>query len=174
MKNDNENKLNQDEEDIQGGESGDSGQGGVAGEVRFRYKDSLSTTPRDDALPPTEIRRLLAVQHDLHKEYVNKQKLLRKERKALKAGHLRARQGPGSRRGHGAGRRSAYKQHPITSKAQFSGMDRQVIGLPNENLANTNDDKRNELENRLEHRLENRNELRYQNAPKFNPTPRPR
>ncbi len=173
MKNDNEN-IDQDEEDSKGGESGDTGQGGVAGEVRFRYKESLATTPRDDALPPTEIKRLLAVQHDRHKEYVNKQKLTRKDRKALKEGRLQIRQGPGSRRGHGAGRGSHYKQHPITNKAQFSGMDRQVIALPNENMANTNDDRRNELENRLENRLQNRNELRYQNTPKFNPTPRPR
>jgi len=173
MKNDNENKIDQDEESTQGGESGDTGQGGVTGAVHFRYQDSLATR-RDDALPPTEIRRLLTIHQDLHKEFVNKQKLTRKERKALKEGPrtLDSRQGYGSRYGHGAGRVSPYKQHPITSKAQFSGMDRQVIGLPNENLQNTNDDKRNELENRLEHRLENRNELRA--APKFNPVPRPR
>jgi hypothetical protein len=169
MKNDNENKIDQDEEGSQGGESGDTGQGGVTGAVHFRYQDSLSTR-RDDALPPTEIRRLLAIHQDLHKEFVNKQKLTRKERKALKEGRktLDGRRGYG----HGAGRVSIYKQHPITSKAQFSGMDPQVIGLPNENLQNTNDDKRNELENRLEHRLENRNELRA--TPKFNPVPRPR
>lgn len=171
MKNDNENKIDQDEEGSQGGESGDTGQGGVTGAVHFRYKDSLSTGPRDDALPPTEIKRLLAIHQDLHKEFVNKQKLTRKER-ALKEGRrtLDSRRGFGY--GHGAGRVSPYKQHPITSKAQFSGMDRQVVGLPNDNLQNTNDDKRNELENRLEHRLENRNELRA--APKFNPVPRPR
>lgn len=175
MKKDNENKIDQDEEGTQEGESGSTGQGGVAGEVRFRYHESLASKPRDDALPPTEIKRLLAIHHDLHKEYVNKQKLTRKERKALKEGIIKLAT-TANRLGHGQGkgRASSYKQHPITNKAQFSGMDRQVIGLPNENMSKTNDDKRKDLENRLENRHENRNELRYQNAPKFNPTPRPR
>jgi len=171
MSNDNEKKIDQDEEGKQDSGSGDLGE--IGGEIRFRYKDAMSIAPRDDVLPSSEIKRLLAVHKELHKERVDKQKVTRKERKTLKEGRTHFAAGDGLRSGYGSGQHSTYKQHPITNKAQFSGMDRQVISLPNENRAETNEEKRNDLENRLEHRLENRNELRRQNTPGFNPKPRP-
>lgn len=155
----------QDEEE--GSQTGESGQGGVAGEIRFRYKDAMSIDPRDDALSPSEAKRLLAVHKDLHKSYIDKQKQTRKERKQLKEGRasLTSRHDV-TARGAGKGRRySPYKRHPISSKAQFSGVDKQISGLPTENLAETNEQKRNELQNQ--------NRLTYQNAPRFNPKPRP-
>ncbi|MEO8400645.1 MAG: hypothetical protein ABI597_02465 [Gammaproteobacteria bacterium] len=159
-------KIIQDEDDSQGGETG---AGGVAGEIGFRFKDAMSIDPRDDALPPSEIKRLLAVHRELHKARVDKQKILRKERNALKQQGSKAQNRTGLGYGSGGGRYSPYKKHPISSKAQFSGVDRQVTGLPSENIADTNKEQRDELENRNELR----NELRYQNAPKFNPKPRP-
>ncbi len=174
MSEDDEKNKKYDEEESQTGESGQgdqggqTGQGGVAGEIRFRYKDAMSIEPRDDALPLSEINRLLAVHKDLHKAYVDKQKQTRKERKILKEGRasLTSRQdiGVGLRRG-GQGGNSRYKTHPISNKAQFSGVDRQISALPTENQANTNEEQRNDLENRYE--------LRLQNMPKFNPKPRP-
>lgn len=146
--------------------------GSSTGEIHFRYKDAMSVEPRDDVLPPSEIKRLLTVHKEIHKERVNKQKLARKERKALKEGRVARVAVNGVRAGRGGGgggRYSPYKQHPITQKAQFSGMDKQVIGLPSENQAQTNE----ELRDALENRLQNRNELRHQNTPKFNPKPRP-
>ena len=156
------------DQDEEGSQTGEGGQGGVAGEIRFRYKDAMSIDPRDDALPPLEVNRLLAVHKDLHKAYIDKQKQTRKERKQLKEGRasLTSREGLVVRaRGTGGGRYSPYKKHPISNRAQFSGIDRQISTLPTENLAETNEAKRNELENRYQ--------LRYQNAPKFNPKPRP-
>ena len=169
-----EKKLrNQDIPDEEEGGSGGESSGGSTGEIHFRYKDAMSVEPRDDLLPPSEIKRLLAVHKELHKDRVDKQKITRKERKALKEGRVTrvAEQGfrVGRGFGGGAGRYSPYKQHRIAQKAQFSGMDKQVIGLPSENRAETNEEQRDALENRLE----NRNELRFQNTPKFNPKPRP-
>jgi hypothetical protein len=151
----------------QGGQTGQGGQGGAAGEIRFRYKDAMSIEPRDDALPLTELNRLLAVHKDLHKAYVDKQKLTRKERKILKEGRasLTSRQDIGLGRGGSGGGHSNYKKHPISDKAQFSGVDRQISALPTKNQADTNEQQRADLENRLE--------LRHQNVPKFNPKPRP-
>jgi len=156
----------QDEEE--GSQTGEGGQGGAAGEIRFRYKDAMSIDPRDDALSPTEAKRLLAVHHDLHKSYIDKQRQTRKERKQLKEGRasLTARQDVAARAGR-SGRYSPYKKHPISNRAQFSGVDRQISALPTENLAETNEQKKNELQNKLQNRLT------YQNAPRFNPKPRP-
>jgi len=153
----------QDEEE--GSQTGESGQGGVAGEIQFRYKDAMSIAPRDDALSPSEVKRLLAVHHDLNKSYIDKQRQTRKERKQLKEGRasLTSRQVVTARAGRGG--RSPYKKHPISNRAQFSGVDRQISALPTENLAETNEQKKNELQN--QHRLT------YQNAPRFNPKPRP-
>jgi hypothetical protein len=74
------------DQDEEGSQTGEGGQGGVAGEIRFRYKDAMSIAPRDDALPLHEVNRLLAVHKDLHKAYIDKQKQTRKERKQLKEG----------------------------------------------------------------------------------------
>jgi len=147
----------------------EEGSDGVAGEVRFRYKDAMSIDPRDDALPLPEANRLLAIHKDIHKSYVDKQKQTRKERKLLKEGRnsLTSRQSAdvALQAGVRGGRSSPYKKHPISNKAQFSGVDRQISSLPTENIAETNEQQRNELENR--------NELRHRNVPQFNPKLRP-
>ncbi len=145
-----------------GGE-GEEGKGGVAGEIRFRYRDAASLEPREDMLPESEIRRLLIVHRDLHKDRVDKQKNLRKERAALKEGKLNIQNMNRQAMGMGGGGMSKYKRHPISNKAQFSGIDRQTIGIPTEFDAETNMEMRDKLENRLQLR----------NAPKFNPKPRP-
>ncbi|MBV9575449.1 MAG: hypothetical protein JO149_02365, partial [Gammaproteobacteria bacterium] len=67
-----------------------------------------------------------------------------------------------------AGANSQYKTHPtLANKAQFSGIDKEENPLPNENVAETNEAHRNELELAYQ--------LRYapENAPKhtFNPKP---
>jgi hypothetical protein len=159
-----------DEEKKSGGDEGESGETGgtSSGEIHFRYKDILSTVPRDDVLPDSEIKRLLIVHQDLHKDRVDKQKAVRKERQALKEGRTKVWTSYDEKRmgrGFSGGSSSPYKSHPITNKAQFSGIDRQVTSLPTENQAETNSDLRDQLEN------QNRNVLRH--SPKFNPKPRP-
>jgi len=150
----------------QGGEEGgEGGKGGKSGEIHFRYQDAMSLPQRDDLLPPEEIRRLLIVQKELHKSHVDKQKSTRKERTAIKEGRVQYDHRAGLRAGYGSG--SQFKKHWISNKAQFSGIDRQVVGVPTENRAETNEANRNELENRLQLRHAHRN------VPKFNPKPRP-
>ena len=71
-----------------------------------------------------------------------------------------------NRQGYGQGGESRYKNHPMLSdKAQFSGIDPQVNAVPNLNEAETNQDKRNELQ--YQYNLV----FRPENAPKFNPKP---
>ena len=156
------------EEDEQ---SGEGGQGGAGSAIEFRFKDAMSVQSRDDLLPPAEIDRLLLVHKELHKTLVNKQKATRKERQAMKEGRLnlttRYEAGGAFRAGVSAGRYSPYKQHPISQKAQFSGIDRQVTLLPTENVAETNPEPRNELQH--QHELQHR----HQHVPRFNPKPRP-
>ena len=135
--------FEQDEKGDQSGESGESGGGGIGGKVHFRYKDPASSLPRDDALPATEIKRLLIIQSELHKTRVDKQKQIRKERQEVKSGRKHIHRSDYSRR-HGAGRYSSYKKHPISNKAQFSGMDRQMSAIPSENIAETNAEQRQE------------------------------
>lgn len=162
------NDYNQwDEDDSQGGaggRSGEGGKGGKSGEVNFRFKTEIY---RDEQLPPGEIKRLLEIHKESHKAYVEKQKETRKERAFLKEGRKdlvdqhRARFGMGG----GGGSSSRYKKHPISNKAQFSGIDKQVSALPTENEANTNSELRNELENRYNYK--------HQPTRQFNPKPRP-
>src|SRR3990167_4745827 len=156
--------MNDKEKEGSDGESGECGKS--SGDIQFRYQDILSDGQRDDVLPKTEIKRLLVVHQDLHKERVDKQKLTRKERKAMKEGRVSL----ASNYHYGmkqaavrGGRASSYKSHPLTEKAQFSGIDRQVNFLPTENQGETNLEIKDKLENRY----------RLQHAPKFNPKPRP-
>lgn len=155
------------------GQSDDSGSlGGATGEVHFRYKDAMSTDPRDDQLSPAETTRLLSAHEAAQKARVDRQKQARKERQAQKEGRVTLRAahtGAGLRAGVGVGSRSSFKTHPISQKAQFSGMDRQIVPDINLNKRDINDERRSEVENRLE----NRNELRLQNAPRYTPTIRP-
>ena len=148
------------------GEGGTGTGGGAAGEIKFRYKDPYSVSPRDEQLPSEEIKRLLTIHKDQHKGQVDKQKQTRKERAALKEGKVLYNKQQNQGRGFGpGGRMSNYKSHPIALKAQFSGIDKQVSNLPNENEAKTNPE--------LQNRLENRNELRLGQRQTFNPKPRP-
>src|SRR4051812_27026629 len=77
----NEKNFLDDEEDTQRG-----GTGGQTGEVEFRYKDAMAVAKRDDVLPESEIKRLLIVHKDIHKERVDKQKATREARNAVKDG----------------------------------------------------------------------------------------
>lgn len=159
------------EKDEENKEGGSGGQGGQGGKIAYRYRDAMSLSPRDDALPPSEIKRMVAVHEDLHKAHVDKQKETRKERAAKKDNNVL--QQSINRQGHGAGgapRSSDYKQHPISQMAQFSGMDNKVVMIREKMEEVTNDKMRNELENRLENTLQNRLENRAE--PKFNPRPR--
>ncbi len=161
-KNKNEGAESNQQED----ESGTNG--GSTGEIRFHYQDPLSTPVRDDLLSPEERKRLLAAHKELHQGRVDKQRTTLKDRKLLKekgqAAVIQARLGRGG--GHGIGS-SPYKPHPISQKPQFSGIDKQVTAIPTENMAETNEEQRNELENRYQHKLG------YQHTKKFNPKPRP-
>lgn len=138
-------------------------QGGAGGKIEFRDFLSTGENKRDDLLSPEEKKRLLAVHQGEHEDRVKKQKELSEQRKALKDGKIPLQT---YRQGLMAGMSSQYKVNPVlANKAQFSGIDRQVNALPNENIAETNEEKRNELENQYR--------LRYapQSAPKFHPKP---
>lgn len=152
------------DDDSQGSQGSQGGQGGKTGKIGVRVKTEIS---RDDLLAPSEVRRLLQAHQNLHKSYVDKQKQLRKERAAIKEGRkdlaaqLRSQHGRG-----GSGGLSRYKKHPISNKAQFSGMDKQVSTLPTEFEAETNSEMRNDLENRYNYR--------FQPAPARRHLPKPR
>lgn len=144
---------------------GDEGEGGQGGAIQFRDWTLPSTSKqREEALPAGEIKRLLIVQQELHKTRVDRQKQTRKDYKALKEGRPHAKSQHGV--GHGV-RTSPYKAHPISHKAQFSGIDRQVTGIPTENQAETNAEMRNELQNRNE--LRQQHQLQYSSTPKMRP-----
>lgn len=146
-----------------GGESGtegESGTGGKSGQIEFRDFLATHDQTRDDQLPFEEKKRLLAVHKDTHEMRVKKQKELRDQRQAVKEGKISLQTYRQERGGQEKG------NHPIlANKAQFSGIDRKVTALPNENIAETNEDKRNELEYQYR--------LRYapENAPRFHPKP---
>jgi len=149
-------------------ESGDSGHSGGSSGVEFRF-DISPGERRDDLLSAEELKRLLKVHHDLHYDLVKKQKIERKNRNEIKEGKRPKVSNEYAVGNSGFGMNQGGKPHPISQKAYFSGIDKQVIGLQSENAANTNEGQKNELEARLE--LKNR--LQHRNAPKFNPTPRP-
>ncbi len=142
----------------------DTGQGGRAGELEFSDFLSSNSARRDDQLSADERKRLLSVHKDTHELRVKKQKELREQRQQLKDGKIPLqtyRQGM-----MGMGMNSQYKINPIlANKAQFSGVDHQVNSLPNEHVADTNAEMRDELELQYS--------LRYspENAPRFHPKP---
>jgi hypothetical protein len=162
MKNEYEDEKDDQDGQVGSGEEGKGGQtgGGQTGKIHFRFRDAASLPPRDDVLPPNEIKRLLIIHNDIHKNYVDKQKQTRKERAALKKGkkHLMGHQQIRGTHGGGA---SKYKKHPISNKAQFSGIDKQIIGIPTEFSAETN----LEMQEKLENRFVNRQ------VPRFHPKP---
>ena len=139
--------------------------GGQGGGIDFVDFTSTSVHTRDDLLSPEEKKRLLSTHKDINEVKVKQQKEKRDHYKDLKNGKI-------SLLAHRAGLAAQniiakFKANPIlANKAQFSGIDKTVSTLPNEALAETNEDKRNELQNELRH------QLGYQNTPKFNPKPR--
>jgi len=159
---------NNDQYDKEREEDSGEGRGGQSGKIVFKFKDAASLPPRDDVLPENEIKRLLIVHRALHKDYVDKQKLTRKERAALKEGKKNLETINRQALGQGGSSQSKFKKHPLSNRVQFSGMDKQTIGIPSEYDAETNPEMRDKLEQRLENRLQNRH------VPTFHPTPRPR
>ena len=118
------------DEDDERGESGHVGGSGV----EFRFDISPGEI-RDDLLSPEELKRLLKVHHDLHYDLVKKQKIERKNRNEIKEGKRPAVANNGYTTGNAGFGMNQGKQHPISKKAYFSGIDKQVIGLQSENLA---------------------------------------
>lgn len=159
--------LNHELDEAEGGsgETSESGQGGKSGQIEFRDFLASTESVRDDLLSGDEKKRLLSVHEIVHEARVKKQKALSEQRQAVKNGKISVHD---YRQGLNGGASSQYKANPaLANKAQFSGVDRQENPLPNENNADTNQEKRQELD--LQYRL------RYQpqNAPKFNPRPSP-
>lgn len=147
-----------------GGEEGEGGRGGKSGDIGGpRISIEIS---RDDLLAPSEIRRLLKNHGELHKGFVDKQKILRQDRAALKEGRKTLNQMRRAGLGMGGGNVSRFKKHPISDRAQFSGMmDSQVTLDPLKNDADTNAEARNENELKFN--------LRFQPQRTFNPKPSP-
>lgn len=143
----------------------DTGQGSKTGQVEFH--DFLTPGELRDELPPQEKKRLLAVHGDINIANVKKQKEKRDHYKALKEGKITLaehRQGLAER-----GMNSGFKPHFLSTTVQFGSgvIDSQNNPVPAEQMADTNEENRNELENAYR--------LRYapQNAPKFNPKLKP-
>lgn len=136
-------------DDEEGSGQAGEGQGGAAGKIHFRYRDAMSLPPRDDVLPPNEIKRLLQVHETLHKSRVDKQRQTRKERDALKQNKNNLTQQRGYGQGLGPSSGSQFKQHPISLKAYFSGIDKQMVSVPTELEADTNPEMQEKLENRF-------------------------
>lgn len=150
------------EETGEGSRSGESGQGGQSGQIAFRDFTASTQHIREDMLPD-EIKRLLSTHDNLVEANVKKQKNKKDQYKALKEKKVSL---AAHRQGLGNSANSQYRSHPVlNNKAQFSGVDRQVNALPNENVADTNEANRNELENQYR--------LRYAPGmqPTFNPKP---
>lgn len=158
--------MSSDKKYLKSDESEDeSGSDGKSGQIEFHDFIGGQGSLRDDELPFDEQRRLLAIHGGDMEQRVKKQKALREERKALKEGKKQLKD---YRQEMQSGMSSDYKAHPVLKdKAQFSGVDRQVNSLPTENIAETNEADRNELEN------EYRKRYQPEMAPKFHPKPKP-
>lgn len=151
----------------QDNEEEDSKSGGKTGAIGYKF-NTLADPQRDDLLSPAELRRLLSVLKDTHKERVDNQKRKRKERDDIKNGrtpqHV-AKKGRYSF-GAGGGGQSPYKKHPISDK--FAGRDQQVAPTIDRYAGETNANDQEKLEQ--QHQLQHQ----HQHVPKFNPRPRPR
>ncbi|OGT43179.1 MAG: hypothetical protein A3F42_00955 [Gammaproteobacteria bacterium RIFCSPHIGHO2_12_FULL_37_34] len=131
-----------------------SGQGG-----QIEFHDFITNR---ETLSLEAEKHVLAVHNDIHELRVKKQKEMRELRQAIKEGKNYS-QGYGYGR-MGGGHAGSYKPNPILAdKAQFSGIDKQVISLPNENTALTNEEKRDELQLQLQHQLHHT----YNNVPRL-------
>lgn len=145
------------------------GKGGKSGDIEFHL---FTPASRDDALSPTETTRLLRMHEELHKVQVDTQKADRKEREQIKKGQ-KATAGYDALglRGGGGGVQSAFQLHPtLSGHPQFDGAtDKKVTGVPSDNLAQTNDQEKQELIEKLDLRFQHQ----HKNTPKFSPKPRP-
>ncbi|MCC2666979.1 MAG: hypothetical protein K0S63_895 [Gammaproteobacteria bacterium] len=157
--------------DAEKNEEDKGGKGGKTGDVEFHLFIPAS---RDDTLSPNEMARLLHMHEELHKVQVDTQKATRKEREKIKnnpkstAGY----DSLGLHNGGGGGTQSVYKTHPLSNHAQFSGAtDKKVTGVPSDNLAQTNENEKQELIEKLDLRFQHQHQ--YKNTPKFSPKPRP-
>jgi hypothetical protein len=150
----------------QNDETGESGTGSIGGEIQFRFRDAASIEPRDDLLTPEEKKRLGHIHKESHSNLVKKQRDTRKNYADFKAGKIPYQQRQrGLGIGQGGGGSSPFRQHPHLKK--FAGKDPKVTMAPSDYDANTNPEQQESLENRLQNRYQ------LQNAPKFNPKPRP-
>lgn len=136
-----------------------SGQGG---KIEFHDFVTGPANLRDDQLPADELRRLLAIHKDATEDRVKKQKELRDLRKEQKAGNKLRQTGQGL----SAGMSSQYPPHPILSD-KFRGADPTVNPNPSENIAQTNEANRNELQQKYQ--LTHQPQLKP--GQQFNPKP---
>jgi hypothetical protein len=159
------NKVLQNGDQESGGDqTGTTGSGGQGGKIEFHDFLATGANVRDDLLSFEEKKHLIATHKDVHELKVKQQKEKRDQYKNLKEGKVTLKS---FREGlMASGVNAQFKANPILARsAQFSGIDRQVNQLPTENLAETNQEKRDELLNELKYRLG------YQPAPAFNPKP---
>ncbi|MBX3709168.1 MAG: hypothetical protein KIT56_04065 [Gammaproteobacteria bacterium] len=142
----------------------ENGSGGQSGKIEFRDFLATGANLRDDLLSFEEKKHLIAIHQDVHELKVKQQKEKRQQYKDLKEGKIPLKTYREGLAASGMG--AQYKANPmLANKAQFSGIDKQVNNLPTENLAETNQEKRDELLNELKYRLG------YQPTPTFNPKP---
>lgn len=144
----------------------DSDEGGSqTGAIEFR--DFIGTGPlRDDLLSGEELARLQTVHATENELHVRKAKDEMIERKQLKEGKISLENYRKNKAGRGTA--SQYEAHPAL--ANMSGRDPKVSQDPNNNNAQTNEDKK-----RLVLNYDLRNELRQKATPNFvPPTLRPR
>lgn len=142
---------------------GEKGSSGASGHIEFQDFLAAGLGQRDDLLSPDERKRLISVHKETHERRVQEQLNTAKERKALKEGKLSLRSFYENMREVVT---AVFKTHPISRKAQFSGKDRQVNEIPG-NVAETNNDKRNELQ----YQYNLRHRPQHTHTPKFNPKP---
>lgn len=148
-------------------DTGDAG-GATGSGIEFRDFITADSLKRDDQLSADDKYRLKKQHVDLTLNLIKKQKDKRTERQQVREGKLSVEAYRHSTMG--AGMASQYKVNPILAKsAQFSGIDRQVTAIPTENIAETNNDKREELQ--LQYSLQHKPEYAY--TQKFNPKPSP-
>jgi len=143
------------------GDDSDGSKGGAGGKIEFHEFLSSSEGKRDDLLSGEEKRHLFIMHESVQEQDVKKQKEKLDGYAKLKKGEISL---PVFREMVGSGMSSQYKNHPAFAEtSQFT--DGQVSNLPNENTADTNPEKREELQ--YQYNLVNR----PQNAPRFNPKP---
>lgn len=155
----------QDDESGTGSSSGDQ-----TGKVKFRNFIGTGGENRDDLLSADEKRHLLMLHQDLSEAKIKQQKEKRQQYQDLKNGKTTLRH---FRDGLvNAGKQAFYRVFPaLANKAQFSGStDSKVTPNPDQFIAETNQDKRNEL--KYQPQLTPQNQLRPNYMPKFDPRPR--